>query len=297
MKKKTLVVITGPTGVGKTEAAIEVATALGCEIINADSRQVYRGLPIGTAAPTPAQRARVRHHLVEFLSLEQAYSAWQFEQDVLKLLPGLWEQGDFAVMSGGSMMYVDAVVRGIDPMPTISEAVREAVMATYLHEGLAPLLSELERLDPVYYARVDKSNMRRVMHAVEVCRQAGVPFSSLRTGGGARRDFNVVKVALNVPRDVLFDRINRRVDAMMEAGLEQEARGVYRYRHLNALNTVGYKEIFAWLDGAMDRDTAVARMKKNTRVYAKKQLTWLKRDEQLTWLTPDEWPRILELLA
>ena len=290
---KTLIVITGPTGVGKTAAAIELAEALRCDIVGADSRQVYQGIPIGTAAPTAEEMARVRHHLVSFLPLEVGYNAWQYEHDALEVLEGLWHEGDYAVLCGGSMMYVDAVCRGIDPMPSISDEVRETVLAELNERGLESLLEELRERDPEYYVQVDRQNTRRVVHAVEVCRQAGVPYSSLRTGTSAPRDFKIVKAALNLPREELFDRINRRVDAMIEAGLEEEARAHNDQRHLNALNTVGYKEMFAYFDGVMDWDTAVARIKKNTRVYAKKQLTWLRRDPDVQWLAPHEWQRLL----
>ncbi len=284
----TLIVIIGPTGVGKTAAAIKVAQHLGCDIINADSRQVFRGIPIGTAAPTPEEQALVRHHFVQFKELDEYYSAAQFEADVMALLPSLFEQNDYAVMCGGSMMYVDAVCNGIDPIPDIRLEVRKAVKQQWQEQGLQPLLNELERLDPIYYKQVDKQNPVRVIHAVEICRQTGVPYSSLRTGQTKQRPFNIIKVGLNIDRPALFDRINRRVDAMIEQGLEQEARSVYRLRHLNSLNTVGYKEMFAWFDGTMDRHTAIERIKKNTRLYAKKQLRWLQRDPTITWCTPNE---------
>ena len=285
---KTLIVITGPTGVGKTATAIGLAQRLHCDIINADSRQIYRGIPICTAAPTPEEMAAARHHFVAFKNLEENYSAAQFESDVLALLPSLWQQGDYAVMCGGSMLYVDAVCRGIDQLPDITPQVRAAVKEKLQQEGLESLMAELERLDPLYAATIDRHNTSRVCHGVEICRQAGVPFSSLRTGTAKQRDFNIIKVALNIERDQLFDRINRRVDRMIEAGLEQEARSVYHLRHLNSLNTVGMKEMFAIFDGKMDRHTAIERMKKNTRVYAKKQLTWYRRDPDITWDTPDE---------
>ena len=284
----TLIVITGPTGVGKTAAAIKVAQHLGCDIINADSRQVFRGIPIGTATPTPEEQALVRHHFVQFKELDEYYSAAQFETDVLQLLPSLWQQGDYAVMCGGSMMYVDAVCNGIDPIPDICDDVRQAVKKQWHEQGLEPLLAELEHLDPVYYEQVDKQNHRRVLHAVEICRQTGKPYSTLRTGKAKQRPFNIIKVGLNMERELLFNRINHRVDAMIEQGLEQEARSVYHLRHLNSLNTVGYKEMFAFFDGTMDRHTAIERIKKNTRLYAKKQLRWLQRDTTITWCHPDE---------
>ncbi len=285
---KTLIVITGPTGVGKTAAAIELAQRLHCDIINADSRQIYRGIPICTAAPTPEELAAARHHFVAFKDLEENYSAAQFESDVMALLPTLWQQGDYAVMCGGSMLYVDAVCRGIDQLPDISPEVRNAVKQKLHDEGLESLVKELELRDPQYAATIDRKNTSRVCHGVEICRQAGVPYSTLRTGTAKQRDFRIIKLALNIERERLFERINQRVDRMIEAGLEQEARSVYHLRHLNSLNTVGMKEMFAIFDGTMDRTTAIQRMKKNTRVYAKKQLTWYRRDPSITWVTPDD---------
>ncbi len=285
---KTLIVITGPTGVGKTATAIELAQQLHCDIINADSRQIYRGIPICTAAPTPEELAAARHHFVAFKELDENYSAAQFEADVMQLLPTLWQHGDYAVLCGGSMMYVDAVCRGIDNLPDISPEVRAAVKDKLAREGLESLMEELERLDPQYAATIDRKNTSRVCHGVEICRQAGVPYSTLRTGMAKQRDFKIIKLALNIERERLFERINKRVDRMVEAGLEQEARSVYHLRHLNSLNTVGMKEMFSLFDGTMDRHTAIERIKKNTRVYAKKQLTWYRRDPDITWVTPDD---------
>ena len=294
----TLIVITGPTGVGKTGTAIAVARRLGCEIVNADSRQVYRGIPIGTATPTAAEQALVRHHLVACRNLDEDYSASQFEADVLALLPQLWERSRVAVLCGGSMMSVDAVCHGIDPLPDIDPALRREVLDQLHEHGLASVLADLQRLDPAYYAEVDRCNPRRVVHAVEICRQAGVPYSTLRTGCRRERPFRIVKVALDLERDVLYDRINRRVDAMMAAGLLDEARHVYPLRHLNALNTVGYKELFAYFDGLTSLDEAVRLIKRNTRHYAKKQLTWLAREPHLLRCHPDEaWPVVERALA
>ena len=286
--KQTLVVVTGPTASGKTAAAIALAQRLGCEIINADSRQIFKEIPICTAAPTAAEQALVKHHFVGTKSLTDYYSASQFETDVMALLPAFWSKGDYAVMCGGSMLYVDAVCRGIDEMPDISPEVRTAVKAKLEQEGLQSLLDELQHLDPEYYSIVDRQNTKRVAHAVEICRQTGVTYTSLRTGIAKQRPFNIVKVGIDLDRPTLFDRINRRVDRMMEQGLEQEARSVYHLRHLNALNTVGMKEMFAYFDGTMDFITARERIKKNTRVYAKKQLTWLARDPAVHWLTAQQ---------
>ena len=223
MNEKTLIVITGPTGIGKTAVAIAVAQHLGCEIINADSRQIYRGIPICTAAPTAEEQAMVKHHFVGFLNLDEYYSAAQFESDVMALLPTLWKKSDYAVLCGGSMMYVDAVCKGIDLVPDISPEVRAAAKRQWKNEGIEPLLAELKQADPDYYAIVDKKNPKRIVHAIEVCRQTGKPYSTFRTGKAKERPFRIIKIGLNMAREQLFERINARVDAMMEMGLEQEA--------------------------------------------------------------------------
>lgn len=282
----TLIVITGPTGSGKSALAMEVATALGCHIISADSRQIYRHIPIGTAAPTPEDMARVPHHFVQTLELDEYYSVARFEKDVTALLPELWKDNDYAVMCGGSMMYVDAVTNGIDALPLISPEVRRQAYSMLENDGIEVVRERLRELDPEYFAQVDLQNHKRVVHALEICLESGVPYSSLRTGSKSERPFRILKFALDMPREELFGRINYRVDRMIAAGLEAEARSVYHLKHLNALNTVGYKEMFAIFDGVMDRPTAIARMAKNTRVYAKKQLTWLRRDPEVVWLDP-----------
>ena len=283
---KTLIVITGPTGVGKTGKAIELAQSLGTEIVSADSRQLYRDIPIGTAAPTAEELAMVKHHFVGILGLEEYYSAAQFEVDALEVIKRIFAERDYAVMCGGSMLYVDAICRGIDDIPTISDEVRSRVAEMVATLSAEELSETLRSLDPAYHAIVDLNNTKRVAHAIEICLQAGVPYSTLRTGKAKPRDFEIVKIALNLPREELFDRINRRVDAMVEQGLEEEARRVYPLRHLNSLNTVGFKEMFAYFDGTMERGVAIERIKKNTRVYAKKQLTWFQRDTTVRWLHP-----------
>ncbi len=273
----TLIVITGATASGKSALAIDLAQHLNCEIISADSRQIYRDIPIGTAAPTASQLAAVPHHLVGTLALDAYYSAAQFEADALAIANRLWQQSPHVIVCGGSMMYIDALTDGIDMLPTISEATRARVLQMLQQQGLDALLAYLEILDPEYYAIVDHANTRRVVHAIEICLEAGKPYSQLRVKHHQPRPFRIVKVAIDMPRAQLFDRINRRVDIMMEEGLLEEAHRVYPLRHLNALNTVGFKELFAYFDGTMDLSTATARIAKNTRVYAKKQLTWLAR--------------------
>ncbi len=283
----TLIVITGATGSGKTDLSISLAKKLGCHIVSADSRQLYKDIPIGTAAPSIDQLAAVPHHFIGTLALDDYYSAAQYETDVLELLPRLWRENQYVIMCGGSMMYIDVVTRGIDDLPTITPEIRRQAMALYEQGGLPMLQETLQRIDPDYYNQVDLNNHKRLVHAIEITMQAGVPYSSLRTGEVKQRQFRIIKVAINYERELLFDRINRRVDAMVADGLVEEARRVYPLRHLNSLNTVGYKELFAYFGGEMNYDTAIARIAKNTRVYAKKQLTWMKRDASIHMLSPD----------
>lgn len=271
-----LIVITGPTGSGKSALAMRMAEEIGCDIISADSRQMFREIPIGTAAPTADDRARVTHHFVGNLSLGDYYSAAQYEEEVMRLLPSLWRKSPVQIMCGGSMMYIDAVTRGIDELPTISDDIRREAWELYERGGLQQLHLTLLELDPVYYREVDLNNHKRLVHAIEICRQAGVPYSSLRTGCAKQRDFDIEMLAIDMPRDILFDRINRRVVTMIEQGLVEEARAVSRLRHLNSLNTVGYKELWPYIDGHITLDEAITKIARNTRVYAKKQLTWLK---------------------
>lgn len=284
---RRLIVITGPTASGKTSLAIATARRHNGEIICADSRQIYRGIPIGTATPTPQEQAAVPHHLVEMLELDQYYSAACFERDALNLIDQIFARGAQPILCGGSMMYVDAVCRGIDELPTISEQVRRDTLRLYTDHGIEAVRERLQALDPEYYAQVDLNNHKRIIHALEIIQEAGCPYSQLRTGIAKPRPWGIDKYAIELPRQELFDRINRRVDQMIACGLVDEARRIYPYRHLNSLNTVGYKEMFAYFDGTMDFDTAVARIAKNTRVYAKKQLTWLKRDPSVKWIAPD----------
>ncbi|MBQ7942234.1 MAG: tRNA (adenosine(37)-N6)-dimethylallyltransferase MiaA [Muribaculaceae bacterium] len=286
MAEKTLIVITGPTGIGKTKIAIEVAKYLDTEIISADSRQIFRSIPIGTACPTSEELATVKHHFINILNLNEYYSAAQFENDALKQLSQIFATHDHAVMCGGSMMYVDAVCNGIDDIPTVSDEIRSKAYALLDKEGIEGIAKRVAEIDPEYYAIVDKQNAKRLVHALEIYMQSGKTFSSFRTGEKKKRPFRILKFALNMPREELFNRINTRVDKMIESGLEEEARNVYHLRHLNSLNTVGYKEMFAYFDGTMDFTTACERLKKNTRVYAKKQLTWYAKDPDIITLHP-----------
>lgn len=284
--ERVLAIVTGPTASGKTGLAIRLARHFGTDVISADSRQMFRDIPIGTAAPGPEEQALARHHFVGTLPLDAYYSAARFETDVLALLPSLWRRSPVAVMCGGSMMYVDAVVRGIDEMPAVSDSTRTYVLNMLDQQGLEGVLAQLRICDPVYWEQVDRANTRRVVHALEICLEAGVPYSSLRKGSVARRDFRIVKMMIDRPREELFDRINRRVDLMIEQGLEAEARAALARGDFNSLNTVGYKELGAYFRGDMDRATAIARIAKNTRVYAKKQLTWLAKDPTVIRLDP-----------
>lgn len=283
---KTLVIVTGPTASGKTALAIDLARALDTEIVSADSRQIFREMKIGTAAPSADELAAVPHHLLECLDLDAYYSAAKFEEDALRILDAIWKKSDYAVMCGGSMMYIDAITYGIDELPDVSPEIRAKVMEIYRTGGIEALHDRLSELDPVYLSTCDLNNYRRLAHAIELCLESGMPYSSLRTGKRKNRPFRIVKLAVSYPREQLFERINTRVGKMIDAGLEEEARRLYPFRHLNSLNTVGYKELFAMFDGKMSRETAIPRIAKNTRVYAKKQLLWLSKDPAVIYLDP-----------
>ena len=285
---KRLIVITGPTAVGKTNLCMDIARKLGIPIINADSRQLFRQLPIGTAQPTKEQRARVRHYFVGTLDIGDYYSASMYEQDVMSLLQQLFAGSDYALLSGGSMMYIDAVCNGIDDIPTVDDETRSLMKRRLAEEGLEALVEELKRLDPEHYELVDRQNPRRVVHALEICHMTGKTYTSFRTSQKKQRPFEIIKIGLNREREELYQRINRRVDQMMEEGLLVEARMMLPYRDANALNTVGYKELFNYFDGVWNLSEAVERIKGNTRRYARKQLTWFKRDTQMRWFHPDD---------
>jgi tRNA dimethylallyltransferase len=285
---QTLLVLLGPTGVGKTELSLQLAEHFKCPIINADSRQIYKDIEIGTAAPTVEELARVKHYFVHTLKLDEYYSAAEYEKEVLELLSALFQEHDTVVLSGGSMMYIDAVTKGIDDIPTVDEETRSLLRERFEQEGLEPLLAELKLLDPQYYELVDKRNHKRVVHALEICYMTGKTYTSFRTNTMKERPFRIVKFGLMRERENLFARINARVDKMMQDGLMEEVKRVYPLKHLNALNTVGYKELFKVLDGEWELPMAVERIKKNTRVYAKKQMTWYKHDADIHWLNADQ---------
>ena len=295
MKEKTLIVVTGPTGVGKTEATLRLAEHFGVPVINADSRQIFAEIPIGTAAPTAAQQARVRHYFVGNHHLDDYYSASLFEEDVLKIINEA--SSKVSLLSGGSMMYIDAVCKGIDDIPTIRPEVRQEMMQLLESEGLEKMCELLHEWDPEHWAVVDRNNPRRVIHALEICKQTGRTYTSFRSNTIKERPFNIIKIGLNRDRETLYQRINQRVLQMIDDGMIEEAQRVYSKRMLNSLNTVGYKELFEYLDGLTTLDEAIFKIQSNTRRYARKQLTWYKRDAEMTWFSPDNIEEILNYLS
>lgn len=290
----TLIVLIGPTGVGKTELSLSIAEHFRTSIVSADSRQLYADLKIGTAAPTPDQLKRVPHYFVGTLQLTDYYSAAQYEADVLNKLEELFRSHEVVVMTGGSMMYVDAVCKGIDDIPTVDSETRELMLRRYEEEGLEKLCAELKLLDPEYYKIVDLKNPKRVIHALEICYMTGKTYTSFRTRTHKERPFRIIKIGLTRDREELYARINHRVDVMMEEGLEKEVRQVYPYKHLNSLNTVGYKEMFKYLDGEWTLDFAIEKIKQNSRIYSRKQMTWFKRDADIAWFHPDRQEEIMQ---
>ncbi|MBS7408522.1 MAG: tRNA (adenosine(37)-N6)-dimethylallyltransferase MiaA [Prevotellamassilia sp.] len=293
---KTLVVITGPTGIGKTYLAVRRAEQYHTPIVNADSRQIYRDMPIGTAAPKPEQLSRVKHYFVGTLGLDASYHAARFETEALAVLDQVFAERDIAILSGGSMLYIDAVCRGIDAMPDIRPEVRHQMKQRLEREGLEALAAELALLDPVYHAECDLCNPVRVVHALEICHQTGKPFSSFRTSRAKERPFRILKIGLRRERAELFSRIAARVGEMQAEGLVEEARRLLPYRHLKALNTVGYKELFAHFDGLWSLEQALDKISRNTRVYAKKQMTWLQKDTSVNWFHPEDSDGITKFL-
>ncbi len=294
---KTLVVILGPTGVGKTDTCIRVAKHFNVPIINADSRQIFQEIPIGTAAPTQVQQQEIIHYFVGSHHLDDYYSASMYEQDVLSLLEKLFTSQDIALMSGGSMMYIDAVCNGIDDIPTVDEQTRQWMKQRLHDEGLPALVEELRQLDPIHYDFVDKNNPRRVVHALEICHMTGKTYTSFRTNKIKERPFQILKIGLNLPREELYQRINQRVLNMIQEGWVEEALKVYPKRELNSLHTVGYRELFDYLDGLYTLDEAIEKIQSNTRRYMRKQLTWFKRDQKIWWFSPNNIEEIINYIS
>lgn len=296
-KQKHLIVVVGPTAVGKTDLCVQLAKQLGTEIISADSRQFFREMHIGTAKPTAAEQQGVRHHFVDSHSITEEYSAGAFEQDVLALLEKLFQEHDTVIMTGGSGLYVRAVLEGMDEMPETDPQVRAQLVQKYEQYGLQPLLDQLQQLDPLYFAQVDKANPQRVVRALEVCLSSGFPYSSFRGSDRPQRPFSCIKIGLTRDRDELYRRIDQRMDLMLGQGLLQEARELYPYRQHNALQTVGYKEIFDYMEGKYDWEEAVRLLKRNSRRYAKRQLTWFRKNpDEYSWFHPQQWQELLEFI-
>lgn len=294
----TLLVLLGPTGVGKTEWSIRLAKALNTPVVSADSRQIYRGMQIATAAPTAEEQKQATHFFVGTLSPETYYSASAYEQEVLSLLEELFLQHTVVILSGGSMLYIDAVCKGMDELPTVDEELRNQLRELYLREGLDPIRQQLKIVDPLFYSQVDLKNPQRVIHALEICLMSGKPYSSLRTNPDKKRPFRIVKIGFTRDREDLYDRINRRVDKMVLEGLVEEARGFYPMRHLNSLNTVGYKELFRYFDGDWSLEQAIEKIKQHSRNYARKQLTWFRRDNMVHWVNlTDKEQDVMELAS
>jgi tRNA dimethylallyltransferase len=292
----TLFVLLGPTGVGKTELSLEIAEYYNCDIISCDSRQFYHGMSIGTAAPDASQLERVKHHFVQFLPVSDYYSASLYERDVLALLPSLFKKNPFVVMTGGSMLYLDAICKGIDDIPDTDPAVRKKYLEMYEQEGIESLRLALKILDPGHYNKVDLRNPRRIMRALEITESTGKPYSSFLTASHRKRDFRIIKAGINRERSQLFSRINERVDTMVASGLEEEARSLFHLRHLNALKTVGYSEMFSYFSGEITLDKAIEYIKRNTRRYAKKQLTWWSKDSEIHWFEAEQKEKLFQWL-
>ena len=293
---KYLIIVLGPTGIGKTDLSIDIAKEFSTEIISCDSRQFYKELSIGTAVPSKEQLQEVKHHFIQHLSIKDYYNVSNFEMDTLSLLDELYQKNDVVIMTGGSMMFIDAICKGIDFMPDVDIEIREELKQRLENEGLEALRFELKRLDPEYYNEVDLKNGKRIIRALEVCYQTGKTFTSFRKHTPIKRDFEIIKVGLNIEREKLYERINLRVDKMIEAGLIEEAKANLQYREFNSLNTVGYKELFQFFDGEITQEKAIELIKRNTRHYARRQLSWFNKDEQVKWFNPTEKGAIISYL-
>ncbi|PWG79098.1 tRNA (adenosine(37)-N6)-dimethylallyltransferase MiaA [Pararcticibacter amylolyticus] len=293
---KKLIVIAGPTAVGKTELAIKIAEQFQAEILSADSRQFYREMSIGTAKPSDEELGRVKHHFVNSLSVNQEYSAGDFESEALAVLEGIFKHKEFAVLVGGSGLFIKAVTEGFDDLPKADTGIREHLNAIYTEKGIVPLQEQLRDLDPDYYQKADINNPQRVIRALEVSLSTGLPFSSFRVQNKKERPFSIIKIGLNTNREFLYNRINERVDMMIKSGLVEEVRDLLPLRNLNALNTVGYSEIFEFLDHKITMLEAIEAIKQNTRRFAKRQLTWFRKDTEIKWFEPSQYPEIIDYI-
>lgn len=293
---KYLVVLLGPTGVGKTDLSISLAQKYNTSIVSSDSRQIYKEMNIGTAVPEQKYLDKVKHYFIGELSIHDYYNSWEYEKQAVAKIEELHENSDIVLLVGGSMMYIDAVCKGIDDIPTISPELRADVLRRYEEDGIEPIKKELKKLDPVFYEEVDLNNAKRVLHALEVCLMSGKPYSSLRTNEGKKRSFEIIKIGINRDREELYSRINNRVDIMLTEGLVDEAKELYPHKELNSLNTVGYKELYAYFDGEYDFEEAVRLIKRDSRRYAKRQLSWFNRDKEIMWFNPDDEDNIFKAI-
>ena len=293
---KSLIVLLGPTGIGKSKLAIQIASELNTEIISSDSRQIYKELTIGTAVPDKKDLETIPHYFIHTHSIHDYYNASKFEFEAIEKIEQLFQTKDSVLMTGGSMMYIDAVCKGIDDLPNVDQKLREQLIGEFEKNGIEHLRLQLKKLDPVYYEQVDLKNPKRLLHALEICLMTGKPYSSFRTEKVKERPFKIIKIGLNRDREELYDRINKRVDQMIEMGLEAEARSVYQYRHLNSMNTVGYRELFSYFDGEITLEKAIELIKRNTRHYARKQLTWFRKDTSTQWFQPEQENEIMDWL-
>ncbi len=294
--QKTLIVLTGPTGIGKTSASIKLAKHFDTEIVSCDSRQIFKELTIGTAVPTPEELAAVKHHFIHSHTIFENYNASRYETEAMELLNHLFNRHNKILLVGGSMLYIDTICKGIDTMPDVDPEIRSELKLQLEKEGLQSLRLQLKKQDLGYYKTVDLKNPARIIHALEICLMTGKPYSQFRTAPTKKRPFSIVKIGLNTDREIVHSRINKRVDLMLDAGLEEEARSVYRYKHLTALNTVGYRELFAYFDGEISKEKAIELIKRNSRRYARKQLTWFRKDKTMKWFEPDEATKIIKYI-